>query len=192
MRKSIVIMAIAAGACGGPAAPTSTAPSDRIELATGAYEFHALHRAPPPECGQTDSSYAQISVQVTVSHEGSAWFARAASPADGDLEIRFSDSGGPVFKLTNEGGELTSVPVLVTIRGTGIEAATSGHSRVAFDVAPIHATIPTEGRVWTGWLPASLSSLASVAGTMTFWSSATSASCQVAAEWYVSRSAGSR
>ncbi len=90
-------------ACTGAGSSSPTAPTVSSEILTGAYLFLAsvsatsvLPGSPATFVGCSNSGVIGLSLSsfVTLSRQGNTWIARSTTSADGDLEIRLSESAG--------------------------------------------------------------------------------------------------
>ena len=112
-----LVALLGVAACGGRG-PTAPSGVDRLQLPLGAYTFMASATASQsPPCTTTGSMAPafRLFARVTLAHEGQEWVARSSTIADGNIELRFHDTGGG----TSFGGSVVTVAVSGTIRGTG-------------------------------------------------------------------------
>lgn len=190
----LAAIAVAPVSCGGSASPTSpqtvTTPTvDRVGLATGAYDFFAFQSNPPAECGVASPSglsLAALSSHVILSHEGADWIARAASPADGDVEVRFHDSGGNI--LSGPPGSQSFLNIVATIRGTAVQPPRTGADGVTFAVDAVAATVPNAGFVvLSGATTIFVEGLTPIGGSATFTTGSASRTCRLAASWALTK-----
>lgn len=95
--RAALVIGLLSAACGAnpPLAPASTA-IDNLSLTPGDYPFFATSLNPPASCGQPAFDVSMTS-RVTLKREGVDWVARSTSAADGDLELRFHDTGGLIL-----------------------------------------------------------------------------------------------
>jgi len=100
-----------AAACGGsPAAATLT--RGALTVATGAQVLRVTHTGFTCGFDGGESIFPMVYTRVTVSQVGNEWRAVASTPAAGDVEIRFHQSGTSLIA--------GSMPIEGTIRGQAI------------------------------------------------------------------------
>jgi hypothetical protein len=180
-RALALVLTAALAACGSPSAPGgSSGAQDRITIATGAWDFFLSQNPAPSQCGIPNGlAGAVISSHVTLTHEGTTWIARSTTAADGDLEIRFSDTGGPTFGF--------SVPIEGTLKGTAIRPRTSFNDGVTFFVNPGPTSViaVSGGNV----LSSSLIPLTgnSLTGSMTITGDQGTRTCTVTGTWSLTK-----
>jgi hypothetical protein len=93
----LIAASIAQASCGGPSSPDGTTSNDRLQLPTGSYTlFLSSSAASCTAQGPINPSF-QLPTRVTLTHEVAEWVARSSTSADGDIELRFHDTGGSVI-----------------------------------------------------------------------------------------------
>jgi hypothetical protein len=91
VKRATIAIALWSLGCGA----SPTAPLDRIQMVTGD-RFLNLSSSIPEGCALGFSgTHIMVAARVTFSHEGQEWIARAREPIDGDVEVRFHDTGQP-------------------------------------------------------------------------------------------------
>lgn len=113
-RRTPGLLAVVAAlsACGGSGSPIT--PAMPVVIATGPQVLRITYQGP---CSADDGRpfLPLLYVRVVVTRIGSEWAAAAASPAAGDVELR--------FHLSGLGGAIPgSAPVEGAVRGTAIHA----------------------------------------------------------------------
>ena len=115
-------LSLALASCGGtPVSPESSL----LPLAPGNYVLVGF--AQPLSNCQGTGAFQGVTLlsYITLSRQGTAWLARSASPADGDVELSFEEKGT----------SLTTLALAGTVRGTARDlrsAASLGVFSVAF------------------------------------------------------------
>ncbi|TAK16049.1 MAG: hypothetical protein EPO35_06110 [Acidobacteria bacterium] len=172
-------LALAVLACSGPFAPSPTL--DRVSLALGAYDFFVSQPNPPVECGGTGPlSSAGLFARVNLSHEGTEWVARSAAPADGDLEVRFHDTGGAITGSST----ISFLPLATTMKGTAREHRYPGETRT-FVPDSYLATTAQPSFALSGLTPGGIvmQGTGSILGAFSMTSASGSQSCRLAGIW---------
>lgn len=181
LRRCALAAAFAsAAACASPSAPAGSSDAvDRLTITPGPYDFFLSQNPAPSQCGVNSIAGAVISAHVTLAHEGANWIARSTTTADGDLEIRFSDTGAATFNPI--------VPISGTLKGTAIRPRTPLDDGVSFFVnpGPSSVTAVSGANFSTSTLiPISGNSLT---GTMTITGAQGSRTCTVTGPWSLTK-----
>ena len=124
-RVTLVLRAMAAllalGIVAASCSDSPTSPSREPPLGDGMFLLSLLGGT--SECGDLKNPQAgtAVSVQVRGSHTGEVWIGRAATPSDGDFEIRLARTTEPVSAL---GGpvRLNDIPVAGTLQGNATDS----------------------------------------------------------------------
>jgi hypothetical protein len=122
----VSVACAAVAACGGPAAPSdrSTAVTTTIggiSLPLGPYELYvAVDDEQGLVCTRSGGGlvgFVSLTTNVTLSQDGSDWVARSTTPDNGNIDLRFHETGG---QEVGGSGVVGSVYVSGTLTGTGI------------------------------------------------------------------------
>ena len=169
-----------AAACSSPSTPSgSSGAVDRLTITPGPYDFFLSQNPAPSQCGVNSIAGAVVSSHVTLSHEGTTWIARSTTTADGDLEIRFSDTGDPTFNPV--------VPISGTLKGTAIMPSRPFSDGVSFFVNPGPSTVtPVSGGNFSTSTLVPLSGN-SLTGTMTITGAQGTRTCTVTGQWSLTK-----
>ena len=112
-------LSLALAGCGGtPVSPESSL----LPLTPGNYVL--VGYAQPLSTCQGTGAFQGVTLlsYITLSRQGTAWLARSATPADGDVELRFEEKGTSLSTLALAG----------TARGTARDSQERGFSRRLF------------------------------------------------------------
>ena len=176
--RSVVVLALAGvlAACGGssPTAPGVESPS--IQIATGASVLRIFLQAPACPAFLDARTLPLVYTRVTVARVGAEWIAGASSPAAGDVELRFRESGpalggfvplaGTIKGSANHLADLlTAMPAWATRVDFGSDTAITAVAFAASATTPIAAL----SGMGSGTVTMSASTGQSCSGTFFAW-----------------------